>query len=122
VPVILEATVPYELQFYMPAPSSEFTARFLDVDEMMVDFKFLWPRKKEYSPIAAEENQSPADEKFLDKTEIFQNPHDSRRSSQTPWLVLTFIFAGLSGLLLFRDMRRGGRGGFDTGYHNDLSE
>ncbi|KIW63986.1 hypothetical protein PV04_08946 [Phialophora macrospora] len=104
----------------MPTPSSDFTARFLDLDEMMVDFKFLWPRKKEYSPIAVEENQSPADEKFLKETEIFQNPHDSRNSSQTPWMVLTFIFVGLSGLLLFHDLRRGGRGGFDTGFHNDM--
>lgn len=90
---------------------------------MMIDFKFLRFNRKAYSRIVDQEGgQSPAESKLLGVTERFQDPHASHTKAQIPWMVLTLIFAALSGLIFFHDVRRNGRGSFDTGYHNDMRE
>lgn len=90
---------------------------------MMIDFKFLRFGKEKYLPIIDQEGgTSPTDSKLLPTSEKFRLPQTSPNKAKIPWMILTFILAALAGLLLFYDVRRSGRGTFDTGYHNDMSE
>jgi hypothetical protein len=90
----------------------------------MIDFSFFRFNKKGskgYSPVVDQESAlSPAEPKIFHKAEPprpFDVPCNEPR---IPWMLLTFIFAGLSGLVLVHDLRRSGRYSFEAGYHDEM--